>query len=139
MAQKDFLRLVIDFGDESISVPFDVKYRELADGIGRRKHSLNLNYTFPFGSLGDSIPDVQRPSEIPVSFGRLKQFLPADNVQASLSHHLIRKMRTCQAKNSQIANSHSIEEKHMRCGAKVGGSGTAGNKKGSDCSEPFLR
>jgi hypothetical protein len=79
--QENLSRVVVDFGDEPESIPFDVEDGKFADGIRRWEHLPDFHQTSPPRFPGDAIPDIQRPTEAGMFVGRFQQLLPADNVQ----------------------------------------------------------
>ncbi len=133
MAQENLLRAVVDFGDQPVSIPLYVENCESADRIGRGEHAFDVRQTPPFRFLGYPVPEIQRAGEIAVPFGRLQQLFSADNV------HGLGLLLNSQNANMSMENFADCEVKWRVQHRPVmwlccDGSG---NKKGSDCSEPF--
>ena len=59
MAQENFLRAIVDFGDQPVSVSLYVEDCEPANRVSRGKHAFHvLSNGPPFRFLGYPVPDI---------------------------------------------------------------------------------
>jgi len=81
MAKKNSSRLVVDLCNQPVRIALDIKYCELSRRIRARHFSPYFHQVLPFRFFRNPVPRIQRYANISMPFRRLKQSLPADDVQ----------------------------------------------------------
>jgi hypothetical protein len=71
-ADENLVGLVIDPGDQPVSVALDVEDRARAHRVSRREHHPNVVEIRPACLLRNLVPGTQRPIEIGMPFCRFK-------------------------------------------------------------------
>ena len=78
----DELFWVLDVGDESISIAFDVEDGEVIHSFGFGVDLLDLNKILPVGLTGGVIPVIERFTGVRMVFAKLSQSSSTDNVHS---------------------------------------------------------
>ena len=81
MPQENLSRMVVDFGDEPKSIPFNIEDGKFAHGIRRGKHLPDFHQGTPPRFSGDAIPNIQRACQFGVHLCGFQKLLAADDVQ----------------------------------------------------------
>jgi hypothetical protein len=68
---------VIDFNDQPVLVPFNVKDRPFPHGIGQCERLADVRQTLPLRLLGNAKPPIQGRFEFGLALGRFFQLLAA--------------------------------------------------------------